>query len=119
MSLLKDDVRDCDHWDLTSQDVTFQGVTLKHVWDNIGNFVEIKHDERCPTPSQPSYFKVFHMETQNNKIEKMNPENGVEMPASWYDWHNEMTPEAFEREIPTKSQIEINFKHIEPNPMPL
>ena len=59
------------------------------------------------------------MERQSNQIEKITPPNGVEMPGSWYDWHTEMPPEVFDNEIPLKTFLEINFKHIEPNPVPL
>ena len=51
MSKFQAEIRDSDHWDVTTAEETFQGVPLKHVWDHLGNLAEIPHEERCPSPS--------------------------------------------------------------------
>ena len=50
---------------------------------------------------------------------KATPADRSTMPECWYDWHNEVTPEVFEQQMPLKADIEVHFKHTEPNPVPM
>lgn len=68
-------------------EVTFRGVTLKHVLDNIANYSEIKHEPDCPTTASQPYWYKLH-EIANNVNIKYQPADGPKIPDMWNDWRH-------------------------------
>ena len=116
MKTYREEVRECDEWGPATADVVMNGVTLKHVWDHLCNSVDIKTDEQSKLSSQKSYWTEFRSTKQYAKPTKLTPENGIDMPDIWYDWHTPVQPEDYERKIPLKTQISINFTFLNPDP---
>ena len=54
-------------------------------------------------------YSCITISTPNNSVnnEKITPLNGIDMPDTWYEWHQEITPEEFEQKMPLKTQLEI------------
>ena len=49
-SKMKSDIRDSNNWDWEYIDRTYQGVTLKHVYDMMDRYKNIQYEKDCPTP---------------------------------------------------------------------
>ena len=89
---MREEVRDIDGFDWAFNDETYEGVTLKHAFDMIGQYKQIQYEHECPTPCAEPYFREF-VARGHNQLDKLDPEDGHEMPDHWFDWHRDVSCE--------------------------
>jgi len=115
--LMRSEIREPDEWPWFILEETFEGVTLKHVYENIFMFARVKHEQECPTPFCEPAWNEFHERGQNYDI-KYTPIHGPKMPDCWRNWRKQTTGKDFEQ-FPNSVYFEADLTHKAFNPVPM
>ena len=83
----------------------------------VAQYKDIQYESECPTPFTESYFKEFCLRG-HNQIDKLDPENGNNMPDHWFDWHREILCDEFKK-LPYKQTTVMDLHHLVEDPVPL
>ena len=111
------EIRDFGSWDWHYIDATYEGVTLKHVYDMLGQHKDVQFEKACPTPYTEAYFTEF-MSRGGNEIDKIEPADGIPMPEHWSEWHRDIPCEEFQT-LPYKQNFVVDLHHVVADPVPL
>jgi len=114
---MKAEVRECDNWDWKFIEETYEGITMKHVYDMLGQYKEVQYESECPTPYAEPYFKEF-VAKGDNQMDKLEPEDGNSMPGHWFDWHRDISCEEY-KTLPYKQTVVMDLHHLVAEPVPL
>ena len=114
---MREEVREIDAFDWPLVDETYEGITLKHAFDMNCQYKQIQYESECPTPFAEPYFRDF-VAKGANEINKLDPENGNEMPEHWFDWHSDIPCSEF-RKLPYKQTVIMDLHHCALDPAPM
>ena len=114
---MREEVRDIDGFDWEFVDETYEGITLKHAFDMNCQYAQVQYESECPTPFVEPYFRDF-IAKGHNDIDKLDPENGHEMPEHWFDWHSDISCSEFKK-LPYKQTVVKDLHHTAIDPAPM
>jgi hypothetical protein len=114
---MRSEIREPDEWPWHIYEETFEGMTLKHVFDHIMMFTRVKHEQECPTPFCEPAWNSFHDRGQNFEI-KYTPMYGPKIPDQWRNWRKQTTAKDFEQ-FPSSVEFDADIIHKAFDPIPL
>jgi len=110
-------MRDPENWPWLCIEKTLEGVTLKHVVDNIITYPVIRTVPGSPILELETYMYKW-LETGSNINMKYDPVECPPLEDKWNDWSTAMTAEELQS-MPLTHEFKVDLEHVAINPVAL